>query len=227
MIPCACSLRSTQCAALIALATVAGIVRFEQGRPTAAAEDIDATQRVEKRAAPGDCCHHHSSLETMAPWLRLFEGLLANVPRFTPDEHTVDGSAEETSAPSSARQEKNLPGIPLPVSGSKPLSFARDDGPPFSTRAHSFPFALGPPRRGTRSMNHRADGTEVPGDSTVWRKVFSRIAFPASFSSAPAGRAESAKQDFVASCGNRGVALSGEPEYLAHDEHPAVSVHIA
>ena len=152
-----CSLRSTQCAALIALAAAAGIMRMdaEETEPFA-----DRTTRSDEtistgteRPPEGPATRFQVAFNAEAPWLALFH-------------IAADSFAECPAEISPPRPSSAASGAAFP----SPLG--RGCGP--TAQQHSYPFAVGPPARET-THQPLAAGTCVPGDSAA-RGLFVRKA---------------------------------------------------
>lgn len=176
MFPCACALRSTQCAALIALATAAGISRLEptapEMLPTAAPRrdvpaDDDATRR------PVAAFFH--ILHKLAPWL-------------TPTITRADGASE--SCPSSTACEDGRAGhreihaaspVGVVILG-RPASAAQVEVRLLAPSAgnRSFPYAVGPPCPKC-AQNERKVDTGVSGDSAARSMYVQDVATYSSF----------------------------------------------
>jgi hypothetical protein len=110
-----------------------------------------------------------------------------------------------------AADESSPPFAPAAMS---PLSFSSPAAPALSARRHSFPYAVGPPRRGIHS-NLRATGTEVPGDLSARRSQVSRIARVSLLTlRARAPRASDQGPKSAGSLFSPSSALRGEPEPL-------------
>lgn len=155
MFSCACSLRSTQCAALIALAAAAGIMRIETAHPEAPeaprnSEGVSATEVV---VSAESARYYHASAENQAPWLRLIE-------------LTTDVANEAVA---------EVTWVTAPSIRSSGRFTSADDVVTLSPRQHSYPFAVGPPDRGSTWIRRVAD-TRVSGDSAARRTFFSRVA---------------------------------------------------
>ncbi len=173
MIPCTCSLRSKQCAALIALATAAGIARIESVGG-AAPHRVPATERRGAEThATGTVkpVFFQLSTDRPAPWVASVATLAAwclSLPEnhLVPHEQTASGSACWLEAPDAQT------GIAASVSVST-VSYGFRAVSVLSVRQHHFPYAIGPPLRAAQSLL-RADGTRVPGDSAARRS--SRVA---------------------------------------------------
>ena len=73
MFPCGCSIRSTQCAALIALAAASGALRMDTMRAAEPVGDTAAAIHVVgDRAEPRvQSSRYELALRVFAPWLRL------------------------------------------------------------------------------------------------------------------------------------------------------------
>ena len=171
MFPCPCSLRSTQCAALIALAAAAGIARIES------AATHPATRPVSDVRTPVSmsCCddnYFRAAIHMLAPWLRLFESVAI-----------MGTSADDSSSADASRSGPNgghVLAAHEPAHGHAALRtgahFSYHDFalPTLSARQHQIPFAIGPPWRGARSTR-RVDGTPVPCDSAARGRLVSRV----------------------------------------------------
>ena len=152
-----CSLRSAQCAALIALATVAGIARFESSSPSQ--PNAGPSSPASSLAAP----RHRTHLDPcvlLAHVIRLYRDvfLAPSLPCSTPDERPARAAnlPPQALAPGAAP----TPGWPANLAAS-PRAFARPaDFASDAVRSHRFPFAVGPPAQPTPPP-HRADGTSV------------------------------------------------------------------
>lgn len=155
MFPCACSLRSTQCAALIALAAAAGIMRIappRNERPTSSSSSREQLLVTLDRRLPASMHQLHLNGGTIAPWLRLVQVICQEYAEWAPP----------TAAP--------VPPI------KKTLRPRFDDAVAVpSARQHSFPYAVGPPLWRT-TPTPRAGDTEVSGDSIARRGLLSRLA---------------------------------------------------
>lgn len=152
-----CTLRSTQCAALIALATAAGIMRVEVAEARSSDSrttkpETNLASRLELPRSP-QTARFEVTFDAVAPWLALFQ-----VAAQHPAESPAGIAAPQTSAASAA---------PLPF----PPRLCC--GP--TARQHSYPFAVGPPAYDTTHAT-RADDTSVSPDSTARRIVVSRVA---------------------------------------------------
>jgi len=163
MFPCACSLRSTQCAALIALASVAGLARFERTKASArGAKETAATHSVTSDQA------------SLAAWARSIATFFAGDSYSFSDSRLIPAATtSESEAPPSGRgsfartQSLQSAFTPRPE-----LVFA----PP--CRNHLIPFAVGPPVPGRHGKTHFAAGTKLPGDSAAGGvKVFRIVRF--------------------------------------------------
>lgn len=151
-----CTLRSTQCAALIALATVAGIMRVEvaEARSSDARTTKPETNRVARLELPRSTptTRFQVAFDAVAPWLALFQ--------------VAAQLTAESPAEIAAPRPSTAPAAPLPFP-------PRLRGGP-TARQHSYPFAVGPPPLGTTSPT-RADDTSVSPDSTARRIAVSRV----------------------------------------------------
>lgn len=201
MFPCVCSLRSAQCAALIALATVAGIARFEPADLLKAKpERYAAVQRevVGKKAG-------FSAQVYPVPMGSLAALVYAPQADFRLD-HKSDGGdgigmaaelAETWSlSPLVVERATNFFGSPV----AKPTA-----------RGHSYPYAVGPPPRGIQSTL-RAVGTEVPDDSPARCRQDLRIVTVSTLTGcAPQMRTTDSGPMLAGSPFNLSCAMRGEP----------------
>ena len=158
-----CSIRSAQCAALIALAAVVGLSRFE---PTSQPEPDTAGASSVTRSVP-----RHPSFSHAFGLLAHAIGLYREA--FIRPAFISTRPADESTARSLSRS-------PLGCSSADPIvSVRRADFPvdafAFShppdresaaVRQHRFPFAVGPPSPHV-TPPHRAAGTSVPKDVTA------------------------------------------------------------
>jgi hypothetical protein len=218
MVPCGCSLRSTQCAALIALATAAGIVRLDSARaaisPAADAykpTTVDA--RMEHRIEPS---RYQVALQVLAPWLRVF-GISIQTSASASPALVVAALASSQTA---ADHESHYFGPP--ATGPVP-SVAVDSeidrsnvfawvAPAPTARHHAIPFAVGPPATETHSSDLRVIGTAVPGDLIArWMSVSSIAVSFVSISDAPVVCAKSPSHSLAGSNFPLSSALRGEP----------------
>jgi hypothetical protein len=145
MLPCACSLRSTQCAALIALATAAGIVRIDTEVHAARKTSSDvAAREMTANVVSTQATFIHYFVQMFAPWLA------------SDDLGQSGGNGTECKVPIA---------FFLTVGPSKELSCSYSGTAQLrSAPKHSFPYAVGPPWL-VRRPTERAYGTKVPHDS--------------------------------------------------------------
>lgn len=200
MFSCACSLRSTQCAALIALATAAGIMRIEPTLPEAPASPVAGKQgsAMESRGSENAPNYFQASIERHAPWIKLMEFATEVV------GEDVASVTSFTAPPCFA------PGVFSP----------RVAFPALSARQHSYPFAVGPPHC-EFIWNPRVADTSVSGDSATRRMLVSRVAAQLSArSSARLTRNENPVPPSARAFFKPSSALRGEPEDF-FPRHPA------
>jgi len=166
MFPSACAIRSAQCAALIALATVAGISRFAaRSQPEAASPNSGPT--TAQTTAPSSFSSPRFSL--FAQLVRLYRE------RFDLSSPRLGSVADDLAAPRTSLAPLAVCATPsdtpthlaeFPAAAfafSCPIHVVSD-----AMRCHRFPFAVGPPAP-TAHSPQRADGTSVPGDvSARW-----------------------------------------------------------
>lgn len=151
-----CSLRSTQCAALIALAAAAGIMRVEVAEARSSASrtmkpEARLAARVElPQSAPS--ARFQVALDAVAPWFALFQ-IAAQLPAELPAEIAAPRPSTAPTAP-----------FPFPARLRCGLT----------ARQHSYPFAVGPPAHGSASST-RADDTSLSTDSAARRIAVSRV----------------------------------------------------
>lgn len=145
-----CSLRSTQCAVLIALAAAAGIVRVEQTPARAEAQPRPAPSASSLRLEPVSrraAVHVEAAIEAFAPWLKLL-GMVAPLQAAAAAETLSEGRRPDAAAVTVVLREDF---VPCPAA-----------------RAHAFPYAVGPPRVAI-TLPLRAGDTRVSGDFTACR----------------------------------------------------------
>ena len=163
MFPCVCSIRSAQCAALIALAAVVGLSRFE---PTSQPEPDTAGTSSVTRSVP-----RHPSFSRAFGLLAHAIGFYREV--FVRPTFISSPLADEPTAGALVRP-------PLGCSSAEPIVSVRradflldafafshpQDRESTAVRQHRFPFAVGPPSPHV-TPPHRAAGTSVPKDVTA------------------------------------------------------------
>jgi hypothetical protein len=188
MFPCACSLRSTQCAALIALAAAAGIMRVESQPPESRSNGSSSTLAGQFSSSVDlgitSDIPHYEIAGAFAPWLRLAQ---------------------------LAAEMSNLASPPVASPPLAPLvrpRFAVSPAPHPSPAQHSFPFAVGPPRRNINNKA-RADDTTVSRDSAARCMSVSRIAALTSSDFARTSRNENRVLTWTVSVFNPSSALRG------------------
>ena len=163
-----CSIRSAQCAALIALAAVVGLSRFE---PTSQPEPDTAGTSSGTRSVP-----RHPSFSRAFGLLAHAIGFYREV--FVRPTFISSPLADEPTAGALVRP-------PLGCSSAEPIVSVRradflldafafshpQDRESTAVRQHRFPFAVGPPSPHV-TPPHRAAGTSVPKDVTArWPMV--------------------------------------------------------
>lgn len=178
MPPCGCSLRSTQCAALIALAAVAGISRLD--RPLS--EQSATLETGEMTTPDATVCSQVSVFyhfcRAAAPWFRFF------APSFTPGDSYGDtmSTADESGGGQPVRAlNRLLLKTGQPPGGLRPLIHFETALLVPSARGHSFPYAVGPPRHGSIG-DERGAGLCGPGDSEARSRFVRWIASTPDFS---------------------------------------------
>ncbi|MEY4815233.1 MAG: hypothetical protein RLZZ162_2306 [Verrucomicrobiota bacterium] len=163
MFPSVCSIRSAQCAALIALAAVVGLSRFE---PTSQPEPDTAGTSSGTRSVP-----RHPSFSRAFGLLAHAIGFYREV--FVRPTFISSPLADEPTAGALVRP-------PLGCSSAEPIVSVRradflldafafshpQDRESTAVRQHRFPFAVGPPSPHV-TPPHRAAGTSVPKDVTA------------------------------------------------------------
>lgn len=173
MFPCACSLRSTQCAALIALATAAGISRFEAPAASAAVAPTRNVATIESNVLRGRAVVFYHVLRTLAPWLNRDAAIQCAA---TPTSQSAAFSGHGTALPQGAVPIASNGLLPcfagFPVSQPAPAESLLL-GP--SSRRHSLPFAVGPPGIGNPAIE-RVVVTLVTGDSAARSQSFEEFA---------------------------------------------------
>ncbi len=170
-----CSLRSTQCAALIALAAAAGIARVDVER-TFSASGMDG---VGRRTASTPAATHHVGASvggfgffeltktSTTPWLHqvaAFAAWLFNPATSAAGSDTRNAGGATNNCPMESAAELAALAPPLPQE-SAVVYFDRPCAA-LCTHSHLLPFAVGPPLSGANSTPNAA-GTSVPGDSAA------------------------------------------------------------
>ena len=156
-----CSLRSAQCATLIALAAAAGISRFE---PAPAKPMAGVAAIVSMLAAVAT-----------TPQTPAYPISIAACAHAAPRaQMTLAASAAETFAPLSA-EAPAASWSPTPLAIKTEISFFDCARAVPAARKHSYPYAVGPPRHGIDNPL-RVAGNALPGDSSTRRSQVSRIA---------------------------------------------------
>lgn len=205
-----CSLRSTQCAALIALAAAAGIVRVESNSHKSTTSQ---QTEVDPRPIPVQPRAFEILLHAPAAWPARTAGLATcwsgNFPLLSTLTEAFLTHSGGDSVPidfisaSSAAAAKSLPSVPF--------LHRTSDRPALCCRPHVLPFAVGPPRS-HRTSTLNADGTPVPGDSAANRTSAPKVAAQDEVSSdARLARPCSPSQTRAESVSRFGFALRGEP----------------
>ena len=161
-----CTRRSTQCAALIALATVAGIARVESNpQKTRAANAFESNSCVVPGTDPVPS-RFTASPKWCAPWLQPFAtlGLWLLCADGYSELNLAAGSSSAPETATDAEPTLNIPS-PFPAPAIEPTATSVDHGPELrvstGSRSHFIPFAVGPPRS-QPTPNLRANGTPVP-----------------------------------------------------------------
>ena len=212
MFPSVCSIRSAQCAALIALAAVVGLSRFE---PTSQPEPDTAGASSVTRSVPRHSSFSHPLASRAFGLLAHAIGLYREV--FVRPALISSPPAYESTASALARP-------PLGCSSADPIvSVRRADFPvdafAFShppdresaaVRQHRLPFAVGPPPPHA-TPPHRAAGTSVPKDVTARWPMYTPVV---PFSVSPVARVACCQlvgQRLAARKFPPSFALRGEP----------------
>jgi len=171
MFPSVCSIRSAQCAALIALAAVVGLSRFE---PTSQPEPDTAGTSSVTRSVP-----RHPSFSRAFGLLAHAIGFYREV--FVRPTFISSPLADEPTAGALVRP-------PLGCSSAEPIVSVRradflldafafshpQDRESTAVRQHRFPFAVGPPSPHV-TPPHRAAGTSVPKDVTARWSIYAPV----------------------------------------------------
>lgn len=171
-----CSLRSTQCAALIALATVAGIARVETSpQPNGAANGAESNTLTASATRPASPCFTLAPTSP-APWLHPFATLALWF--LSADDRTGPHLAVATaSSPDQAPVTATLLTPPNPPAETTEPSVFHRSAPRVASgsRSHLIPFAVGPPPS-PLTPNLRANGTPVPTVDFARRLFVSPVA---------------------------------------------------
>lgn len=185
-----CSLRSAQCAALIALAAAAGLARTgpettSRANPAPSETNVPVASRLTLDLGSDrfDPAHFtlspaSSSRDAFArpsPWLQPLSTLALWFLCGT--ESAADLTQAPVASPSSdpsevdALAEAALPDRPFaPTLATSPARPPASDRPALCTLSHLMPFAVGPPAFGTQN-NRRVAGTSVPSDLASLRSL--------------------------------------------------------
>ncbi len=185
-----CSLRSAQCAALIALAAAAGLARTgpettsristapsETNVPVASRLTLDlGSDRVDP--AHFNLCPRSSYRDAFArpsPWLQPLStvALWFLCGTESASDLTAATKAPTSSGPSGvdALAGAAVADLPLAPTLATAPAFPRfSDRPALCTLSHLMPFAVGPPAFGTQN-NRRVAGTSVPSDLASLRSL--------------------------------------------------------
>lgn len=177
MLTSVCSMRSAQCAALIALATAAGIVRVEPvrvGGSHAAPELFRPTAGEALSLAKPT--RFHVAAEHQAPWMASFATLAAWC-LSSPSSDPVSDPDVKRCAQIWLEVSEAPAGIEAPICSAFGRCVTAPGKAP-SSREHHFPYAVGPPRRDGQ-LPLRAEGTYVPSDSAARRSLRIAASFPA------------------------------------------------
>ncbi len=215
-----CTLRSTQCAALIALAAVAGIARVETTRP-APSPDQTSTAHTHGRQSsqPLDRLVGFAAPTWTPAWLQP----LASVALWFLSGNETRASSElsaATTPPLPSAAHAALPPVvaaclqPDHALVTSALAHPAEPRPALCTRAHLIPFAVGPPARAV-NLSHRAVGTAVPADDTVRCSSISPSAFLLSCFVARLACPEFSGHLSVGPSFSPSSALRGEPARLS------------
>lgn len=201
-----CSLRFTQCAALIALAAAAGISRFEA---------VPARPQALRPVAAVQTCATATTISRAPFYLAAMEAL---VPRMRASRSTCGFECDRgtgclfSDLPALAPHDSWPSGASLADSS---LIFYAPALRGLSPSKHSYPYAAGPPRRRI-NQPLRAAGTTVPGDSRARRSLFSRIVRGFAFLvGAHVIRPADAGLKLAGSNFQPSSALRGEPDFRA------------
>ena len=214
MFPSVCSIRSAQCAALIALAAVVGLSRFE---PTSQPEPDTAGTSSVTRSVPRHPSFSHA-FGLLAHAIGLYrEAFIRPAAISTPpaDESTARALSRPPLGCSTADPIVSTLRADFPVDAfafSRPADLGSAAG-----RQHRVPFAVGPPPR-YATPPHRAAGTSVPKDVTARWPMGSPVV-PFSFS--PVAR--------IACCqfaGQRLAALKFPPSFALRGESAPVPTSV-
>jgi len=206
-----CSLRSTQCAALIALAAVAGLSRFEPApQPERAGTDnlIDCTTAFYSR-----------------PAIRFLADCVSFALRF--GQATPKGQVSETQTATVASQALSVAVITahfVETASQTSLSLYPARTVTFSSRKHEIPYAVGPPVTGTYFDLLSADGIYLPGDSAGSGKFAAFSSSPIFVSESGAVRGDAVPAEvrpsrLLSSAPDR-VGLNPEPDFALRGESP-------
>ena len=206
----ACSLRSTQCAALIALATAAGVARIEPAQTTARSRP-DFPECTPISISVSIAHSRESAIRSLAPWFRVIEMLTqhSTVTAAAAQQHEAATPSALSTGLSFLSSADSLTAL---VSGRWAFVLPPRSESGLSAQEHGFPFAIGPPSS-QASFNPRASGTRVPADLAARRKYVSSAVFSSFCFVARLARRKCAGHRLAGSHVTPGSTLRAEPAF--------------
>ena len=154
-----CAVRSTQCAALIALAAAAGIARVETSAPTAKPTTTPSAI-LASRPGTSTLAFFFGSSPTAARWAHQFQAIAWWL---------AFDTAQKCDAVPSGEIDPPGDAMTIPECAPPPLvivhlarRFTASPTRSLGCMQHRLPFAVGPPAQG--ALHPNAVGTRVPGD---------------------------------------------------------------
>lgn len=156
-----CSLRSSTCATLIALAAAAGISRFEPAQV--------------KPAGPLTAVISMLASASKQPQAHTYPVSLAACGETADNGRNAISLAHAETASAAADLAGGADGPPLPATAEAEVVCFDWIGAAPTAQKHSYPYAVGPPEEETKKPL-RAAGNALLGDSSARRSPFARIA---------------------------------------------------
>jgi hypothetical protein len=229
-----CTLRSTQCAALIALAAAAGIARVETTNGSRSRSISDSDQST--AGATHSALSFRGSFFQLpafaaAPWIERFAAMAVSFfapPTGETQTRLVAGQivSASDSHPIEAEAAISHASIREPATADNAAALINVLLPALCTHTHLLPFAVGPPA--PDALTHpTAVGTSVSGDSAAQGTFAPCVAFSASvYRDARLARPFDPRPIFAGSIFRSRFALRGESQLARNDHALRSRVHL-